>query len=148
MAHTYITALFDFSDSAEAAKEALARTAEITVHRAFVIHRDERGYHVDGRFAGEPPTDWLSQLSTAVARLILGTSREEDSLAIADAEAELSAGQSALVALIDERDSTVTDRVIHAAGGTMIRVAPQTLDAEDRERFFEASSVIGIKPLP
>jgi hypothetical protein len=148
VAYTYITALFDYGNAAEAAKQALAGHAEVTIHRAFVIHRDERGYHVDGRFAGKPPSDWLSHLGTAVARLILGTSREEDSLAIADAEAELSAGQSALVALIDERDSTITDDVIHAAGGTMIRVAPQTLDAEDRERFFEASSVIGMKPLP
>ena len=86
-------------------------------------------------------------LRTSLARLVLGASREEDSLAIADAEEELSVGQSALVAFIDELDENATDATIHAARGTMIRVAPSTLDAEDRERFFDASSIVGIKPL-
>jgi hypothetical protein len=143
MATTYISALFDRSAAAGDAKRLLAEHPEIAVRRAFVVQRDERGFHVDGRFAGEPPAGWLALLTASLARLALGTSRKEDSIAIADAEAELGIGQSALVALIDDAAPDVTDRVIHAAGGTMIRVAPQTLDAEDRERFFAASSIIG-----
>jgi hypothetical protein len=142
----YVTALFDRADAAAAAKRALGEHHGVTVRRAFVIGRDARGFHVDGRFAGEPPSDWLSRLSTALARLARGTSREEDSVAVSDAESELAVGASALVALIDERDRAATDDAIHGAGGTMIRIAPGTLDAEDHDRFFDATSVDGISP--
>ena len=142
----YVTALFHAPDGAAAAKHALAEHTGLAIRRSFVIERDVRGFHVDGRFGGEPPRDWLSQLSTALARLTLGTSREEDSIAVSDAEAELGVGQSALVALIDERDANATDAAIHGAGGTMIRIAPGTLDAEDHDRFFDATSVDGITP--
>ncbi len=143
VARTYIEVLFYEADAAEHAKRSLSGTSGVTVERAFVIRRDEQGYHVDGRFAGEPPGDWLAILRASVARLLTGTSREEDSLATSDAEAELGVGQSALVALIDEGDGRATDDVMHAAGGTMIRVAPATLDAEDRERFLNATALMG-----
>jgi hypothetical protein len=148
VAHVYIIALFDQTDAANLAKRTLSEVHGIFVHRAFVINRDERGYHINGRFEGQPPTTRVALLRSTLARLLLGASREEDNVAVSDAEAELSVGQSALVAMIDEKDSTATDTAIHAAGGTMIRSAISTLDAEDRERFFEASSMPGIKPLP
>ncbi len=50
----------------------------------------------------------------------------------------------ALVAVIDEPPSVTeneTDNAIHAAGGTIVRIQPGTLDAQDHERFFEASSL-------
>jgi hypothetical protein len=81
---------------------------------------------------------------TAMSRLFHRSSREEDFIAVNDAEEELSVGQSALVALIDEPPATAenaTDNLIHAAGGTIVRVTPGTLDAEDHERFFAASSL-------
>jgi hypothetical protein len=112
----------------------------------FVVHRDAEGYRVDGRFAGEAPHAWFALLGAALARLLRGTSREEDSVAVSDAEQELAIGQAALVALIDERTPNVADAAIHACGGVVIRAAPQTLDAEDTERFLSASGMPGFIP--
>jgi hypothetical protein len=118
------------------------------VHRSFVVRRDKQGYHVDGRFQGERPQHPYAIFFTAMSRLFHRTSREEDALAVDEAERELAVGQSALVALIDEppsRSENETDAVIHAAGGVIVRIAPGTLDAEDHERFFTASSLIDPK---
>ena len=143
MATTYISTLFAQPDAASAVKRSLLTQAGIHVHRSFVIVRDRSGFHVDGRFAGEPPENWIALLQTFLARHVLGASREEDSVAVEDAEAELAVGQSALVALIDEHDSDVVDALVHRAGGSMIRAAVGTLDGEDNERFFNATSMAG-----
>lgn len=140
----YLQALFMTLDAAERAKDRLLDLDSVHVHRAFVIRRDQQGYHVNGRFQGESPHHRVAIFFTAVSRLFHRTSREEDGLAVDDAERELAVGQSALVALIDEPQSLTeneTDKAIHAAGGTIIRIAPGTLDAEDHERFFAASSL-------
>jgi hypothetical protein len=146
MAKVYITALFDGDAAANDAKAALVKLPDVSTERVFVIHRDHEGFHVDGRFAGEAPHAWYELLGTALARILRGTSREEDNTAVSDAEQELSVGQAALVALIDERTPDVADAAIHAFGGIVIRAAPQTLDAEDTERFFSASSMPGFVP--
>jgi hypothetical protein len=125
----------------------LERLPSVHVHRVFVINRDGQGYHVDGRFHGERPHHRYAIFFTAVSRVFHRTSREEDFVAVDNAEVELGVGQSALVALIDEPPSTTenaTDIAIHAAGGTIIRLQPGTLDAVDHDRFFDASSVDGL----
>jgi hypothetical protein len=140
----YLQALFSTLDAASGVKDRLLHLDSIQVHRAFVIRRGHDGYRVEGRFHGERPDDRLAIFFAAMSRLFHRTSHEEDSIAIDDAERELAVGQSALVALIDEPPSQVenaTDNVIHEAGGTIIRVAPGTLDAEAHERFFAASAL-------
>lgn len=146
MARCYITALFDGDAAANEAKAALTAVKGLSVERIFIVHRDERGFHVDGRYAGEPPHDWLAVMATALARVLKGTSREEDSVAVSDAEEELGVGQAALIALIDESVPNVADATLRSFGGVVIRAAPQTLDAEDTERFFAASSIPGFVP--
>ena len=141
MAKVYLTALFAGDAAAADAKAALAKLQGVTTERVVVIHRDAEGFHVDGRFAGEAPQAWYALLGTALARILRGTSREEDSLAVSDAEQELGVGQAALVALIDERTPDVADAAIHQYGGVVIRAAPQTLDAEDTERFLSAAAM-------
>jgi hypothetical protein len=141
---TYLQALLFTSGAAADAKDQLLRLKSAHVHRAFVIRRDQQGYHVDGRFHGERPQHGAEIFFAAVSRLFHRSSREEDSVAVNDAEQELAVGQSALVALIDESPApgeNATDNLIHAAGGTIVRVTPGTLDAEDHERFFAASSL-------
>jgi len=137
----YVTALFDREGSASDAKRALAEQQGVAVHRSFVVSRDERGFHVDGRYAGEPPKHWYALLATTLARVLRGASREEDSVAIGDAEQELAVGQAALVALIDEHVPNVADATIRSYGGVLIRVSPGTLEAEDTERFLKASAL-------
>ena len=132
MAKVYLTALFAGDAAAADAKAALAKLQGVTTERVFVIHRDAEGFHVDGRFAGEAPQAWYALLGTALARILRGTS---------DAEQELGVGQAALVALIDERTPDVADAAIHQYGGVVIRAAPQTLDAEDTERFLSAAAM-------
>jgi hypothetical protein len=146
MASVYITALFSGDREANAAKQALTELHGVAMERVFIVHRDEQGYHVDGRFAGEPPRAWFALLGAALSRVLRGTSREEDSVAVSDAEQELGVGQAALVALIDERTPDAADAAIHACGGVVIRAAPRTLDAEDTERFLSASGMPGFVP--
>jgi hypothetical protein len=146
MASVYITALFDGDDAANNAKQALTQLDGVSMERVFVVHRDKQGFHVDGRYAGEPPHAWFALLGAALARVLRGTSREEDSVAVSDAEQELAVGQAALVALIDERTPNVADAAIHACGGVVIRAAPRTLDAEDTERFLSAAGMPGFVP--
>ena len=148
MSQVYITALFGGEAAANDAKRALAEQPDIAVHRSFVVHRDEAGFHVDGRYAGEAPKHWYALLAAALTRMVLGTSREEDSIAIDDAEQALGMGQAALVALIDEDEPNTADATIHAYGGSLIRLAPGTLDADDTERFLSASSLTGFGPTP
>ncbi len=143
----YLQALFTTVDGADRAKASLETLHSIRVHRTFVIRRDKQGYQVDGRFQGERPLHRYAIFFAAVARLFHSASREEDSIAVDDAEEELGVGESALVALIDEPPSAAeneTDNVIHAAGGTIIRIQPATLDAEDHERFFNAASLTDV----
>ena len=146
MASVYITALFDGDGPANNAKRALTELKGVSIERVFVVHRDQQGFYVGGRFAGEPPHEWFELLGTALARILRGTSREEDSVAVTDAEQELGVGQAALVALIDERTPNAADAAIHAYGGVLIRAVPHTLDAEDSERFLSASSIPGFVP--
>jgi hypothetical protein len=146
MPQCYITALFDGDSSANNAKAALTAIKGLTVERIFIVHRDERGFRVDGRYAGEPPREWYELLSTALARVLKGTSREEDSVAVSDAEEELAVGQAALIALIDESVPNIADATIRSFGGVLIRASPKTVDAEDTERFFAASSMPGFVP--
>jgi hypothetical protein len=146
MASVYITALFDGDTAANAARDALAKIDGVSLERVFVVHRDEQGFHVDGRYAGEPPHTWFALLGAALARILRGTSREEDSVAVSDAEQQLGVGQAALVALIHEHTPNAADAAIHACGGVVIRAAPRTLDAEDTERFLSASGMPGFVP--
>lgn len=146
MPHCYITALFDGEASANNAKAALTAVKGLSVERIFIVYRDERGFHVDGRYAAEPPHGWYELLSTALARALKGTSREEDSVAVSDAEEELGVGQAALIALIDEGAPNIADATIRSFGGVLMRASPKTVDAEDMERFFAASSIPGFVP--
>jgi len=143
VAQEYVTALFDREASANDAKRALAAQRGVTVHQSFVVSRDDQGFHVDGRYAGEPPKHWYALLATTLARVLRGASREEDSVAIGDAEQELQVGQAALIALIDENIPNAADTAIRSYGGVFTRVSPGTLDAEDTERFLQASSLAG-----
>jgi hypothetical protein len=138
--------LFDGDAAANRAKAALTAATGLSVKRIFVVHRDEKGFLVDGRYAGEPPHEWYALLSTALARVLTGTSREEDGVVVSDAEEELGVGQAALIALIDEHVPNVVDATIRPFGGVLVRTSPKTLDAEDTERFFAASSIPGFVP--
>ena len=146
MPQCYMTALFDGDTAANDAKAALTAVKGLSVERIFIVHRDERGFHVDGRYAAEPPHGWYELLSTALARVLKGTSREEDSVAVGDAEEQLGVGQAALIALIDESVPNIADATIRSFGGVLIRASAKTVDAEDTERFFAASSIPGFVP--
>jgi len=146
MARVYITALFAGAAAAIDAKRALSGVKNLSIERTFVVHRDERGFHVDGRYAAEPPHGWIELLSAALARVFTGTSREEDSVAVSDAEEELGVGQAALIVLLDEAVPNVADPIIRSFGGVLIRALPKTIDAEDTERFFAASTIPGFTP--
>lgn len=145
MAQTYVTVLFDDVAHARDAKRALETLQGVHVRRAFLVARDERGMHVDGRYHGELPKididHPLALLRTMLARLILGSSREEDGIAVEDAEEELAVGQAAVVALVDEHDGTAIDRAMRECGGAVTRSAIGTLDAEDTERFLSATRI-------
>jgi hypothetical protein len=143
VAQTYVTVLFDDVAHARDGKHALENLPGVHVRRAFLVARDPRGMHVDGRYHGEKPKIDIDHpfalLRTMLARLILGSSREEDGTAIEDAEEELAVGQAAVVALVDEHDDTAIDRTMRECGGTVTRSAINTLDAEDTERFLSAT---------
>jgi hypothetical protein len=143
VAQTYVTVLFDDVAKAGDAKRALEALPGVHVRRAFLVSRDARGMHVDGRYHGELPKIDIDHpfalLRTMLARLILGSSREEDGIAVEDAEEELAIGQAAVVALVDEHDTTAIDRTMRECGGTVTRSAIGTLDAEDTERFLSAT---------
>jgi hypothetical protein len=143
VAQTYVTVLFDDVDHAREGKRVLENLPGVHVRRAFLVARDERGMHVDGRYHGELPKididHPLALLRTMFARLILGSSREEDGIAVEDAEEELAVGAAAVVALVDEHDNTALDRTMRDCGGAVTRSAVSTLDAEDTERFLSAT---------
>jgi hypothetical protein len=142
---TYVTILFADAAHAADAKRALESLAGVSVRRAFLIVRDAAGFHVDGRFAGELPKinnlHPIAVLRTVLARMTLGSSREEDGVAVEDAEEELAVGQAAVVALVDEHDATAIDRAMPAFGGAVTRRAVNTLDAEDTQRFLDATRI-------
>jgi hypothetical protein len=147
VAQTYVTVLFAREEQARDAQRDLEKLAGVRVHRAFLVRRDASGLHVEGRDEGEAPRIDIRNpfpiLRAVVSRLLRGAGREEDSVAVADAEEELSVGQAALVALIheDEHAAGALDDVMHAHGGTVTRTAPATLDSEDTQRFLFASSL-------
>jgi hypothetical protein len=143
VAQTYVTVHFDDVAHARDAKRALENLPGVHVRRAFLVARDARGLHVDGRYQGELPKIDIDHpfalLRTMLARLILGSSREEDGIAIEDAQEELAVGAAAVVALVDEHDNTALDRTMRECGGAVTRSAIDTLDAEDTERFLSAT---------
>jgi hypothetical protein len=131
VAQTYVTVLFDDVAKARDAKRVLEALPGVHVRRAFLVSRDARGMHVDGRYHGELPKIDIDHpfalLRTMLARLILGSSREEDGIAVEDAEEELAVGQAAVVALVDEHDATAIDRTMRECGGAVTRSATGTL---------------------
>lgn len=145
MQQTYVTILFSDAAHAADAKRALGSLAGVHVRRSFLVVRDAAGFHVDGRFAGELPKinnlHPFAVLRTVLARVTLGSSREEDGVAVEGAEEELAVGQAAVIALVDEHDGTAIDHAMPEFGGTVTRRAVATLDAEDTHRFLEATRI-------
>lgn len=144
MSQTYVTILFADAAHAADAKRALESLAGVHVRRGFLIVRDAAGYHVDGRFAGELPTincHAVGVLRTVLARMTLGSSREEDGVAVEDAQEELAVGQAAVVALVTEHDPTAIDRAMSEFRGSVTRRAVSTLDSEDTQRFLDATRI-------
>jgi hypothetical protein len=141
----YVTVLFGDAERASEAKRALETLSGIRVHRMFLVARDAGGMRVDGRYGGELPKidnlHPLPVLATALARLIRGSSREEDGVAVEGAEENLAVGQAAIVALVDERDQAAIDRAMREYGGAVTRRAVETVDAEDTQRFLSATSL-------
>jgi len=145
MTKRYVTVLFGDAQRAGEAKRALESLPGIRVQRSFLVARDAGGMRVDGRYQGELPKidnqHPFAVLGTAFARLIRGSSREEDGVAVEGAEEELSVGQAAVVALVDEFDNTAIDRAMREYGGAVTRRAIDTLDAEDTQRFLSATRI-------